>query len=191
MMDWKTFVTLAVTIGIAVAGYANTIRLARRKDRLDRINRQLKELYGPLRTISAATEQIWLAFGRKYQIGEGYWGGKSISDYGDIWRVWLERVFMPLNLEMVEAITHGADLIDEPRTPQCFLDLCAHVASYQAVLERWRQGDVTEYHSVVGFPTDLKTHVEERFNYLKAQQIRYLGRRTSGTEITKETQVLL
>jgi hypothetical protein len=51
-MDQKTVATLTATVFVALMGYAatylNSIRLSQRKDRLERIDRQLREFYGPL-----------------------------------------------------------------------------------------------------------------------------------------------
>jgi hypothetical protein len=44
-MDWTTAVTVSTSVLIALSGYVATyvygLRLARRKDRLERVNRQL------------------------------------------------------------------------------------------------------------------------------------------------------
>ena len=57
---------ITVTIVLAFIGYAatyvNDLRLARRKDRLDRVNRQLSELYGPLLALSTASSRLWEEF---------------------------------------------------------------------------------------------------------------------------------
>ena len=59
-MDEKTFTTLGVALVIALVGfvvkYLNDVAIAQRKDKLERINQQLKNLYGPLYTIGEASE---------------------------------------------------------------------------------------------------------------------------------------
>jgi hypothetical protein len=50
-MGLNTALTVLVTVCLALTGYLYSLFLARRKDRLDRINRQLSDLYGPLRII--------------------------------------------------------------------------------------------------------------------------------------------
>jgi len=51
-MDSKTIATLLVTVTLALIGflvkYINDLAIARRKDKLERVNLQLKNLYGPL-----------------------------------------------------------------------------------------------------------------------------------------------
>jgi hypothetical protein len=50
-----------------VVTYMNHLRLAQRKERLERVNRQLSELYGPLVGMSRATETAWVAFRKQYR----------------------------------------------------------------------------------------------------------------------------
>jgi hypothetical protein len=176
-VDWKTAATILVTIAVAVAGYANTLRLQRRKDRLDRLNRQLKDLYGPLLAATSASERIWQVFRQKNQTSGGFWEGSSSERPQDTtdWQIWMISVFMPLNERMVEAITLGTDLIDEPKMPSCFLDLCAHVGAYRPVLAKWKNGDFTERASVIPFPEEVHEHVKESFQRLKTEQATLLG----------------
>ena len=93
------------------------------------------------------------------------------------WRTWLTSVFMPINEQMVEVITHGADLIDEEKMPTCLLDLCAHVAAYRPVLKQWEQGDYSEQTSVIDFPRDVHNYVDSAFRRIKAEQVKKLGRK--------------
>src|SRR3954469_10283586 len=65
-MNWSTTATLLVTVAVAFGGYFATylwnLRIAQRKDRLERVNRQLSELYGPLLAlVTAGTRafQVW------------------------------------------------------------------------------------------------------------------------------------
>jgi hypothetical protein len=51
-MSWEASLAIGIPASVAVGGYFATyrhnLRLAARNDRLDRLNRQLEELYGPL-----------------------------------------------------------------------------------------------------------------------------------------------
>ena len=70
-MDTQTIATLLVTVVVATAGYVaaylNSLRLAQRKERLERLDRQLRELYGPLYALTQSGDRSWNAFRR--QIG--------------------------------------------------------------------------------------------------------------------------
>jgi hypothetical protein len=49
---------VAALIGY-VATYVNNIRMGQRQAKLDRVNRQLSEFYGPLLAISSASGEAW------------------------------------------------------------------------------------------------------------------------------------
>src|SRR5215218_5306350 len=60
-----------VDVVVAVIGYFVTyrtnLRLAQRNDRLERINRQLSEFYGPLLALTRSSDQSWQAFRKRYR----------------------------------------------------------------------------------------------------------------------------
>ncbi len=191
-MDWKTLVTLFVTVVLAFAGYAatyrNGVKLAQRKDHLERIERQLKELYGPLFALVSASGEAWLGFRAIYRRGAGsYWRSATNPTEREAaaWRLWMVEVFMPLNSRMAQLVTEHADLIEESEMPPCLLTLCAHVEGYRAILAAWKSGDFSRHLSVVDFPaSDLLAYASQHYNRLKQEQAVLLGqsepRRATG-----------
>lgn len=186
-MNGTEIVALA---GVAVAAigylvkYFADIKLAQRTDRLERINRQLSDFYGPLLAHTRSSDESWRAFRRRYRPpGDmSFWRTDPPLTTEDViaWRLWMSAVFMPVNQRMTELVFQHADLIEEPDMPQCLLSMCAHVAGYQAVLEQWKTGDVSmeraDNVSVVNFPgTELAEYAAEAFARLKAEQGRLLG----------------
>src|SRR5262245_1362761 len=147
-MDWKTLATLLVTIVLAFAGYVaaylNGVKLAQRKEHLDRIERQLRELYGPLFALVSASGEAWRGFRQIYRPrAESYWRSTPgpTEKEAAAWRLWMVEVFMPLNLRMAQLVTEHADLIEESEMPPCLLTLCAHVEGYRAIVSAWKGGD--------------------------------------------------
>jgi hypothetical protein len=73
-------IALILTALLALTGYVvkylNDLRLAVRKDRLDRVNRQLSDLYGPLFALDRAGYRLWQVFPGRY--GRDFWGGSTI-----------------------------------------------------------------------------------------------------------------
>ncbi|MGH2617579.1 MAG: hypothetical protein ACRDJC_20285, partial [Thermomicrobiales bacterium] len=133
----------AVTlVGVLVAaiGYfvkhESDLRLAQRNDRLDRINRQLAEFYGPLLALTRSSEESWEAFRRRHRPGDGsFWKPDPPPSREDVivWRLWMTTVFMPVSQRIADLVHTRADLIEEPEMPPVLLALCAHVAGYQAI----------------------------------------------------------
>ncbi|MGW9373792.1 hypothetical protein ACWGVR_27725 [Streptomyces xanthophaeus] len=174
-----------VTVIVAASGYAaaylTNLRLARRKDHLDRINRQLSELYGPLYAQSEATDRAWQKFTARYGT---VWSVSSppTPEQAATWRLWMSTVFMPVNRRMVETIASHADLLREDTIPEPLQELCAHVACYEPVIARWQEDgfdsvQVDDHVSLAGnFPrAGLDAYLRSSFEALKLEQARLLA----------------
>lgn len=181
-MDIKTALTLLVSVLLALlsyfATYFNNLRLAQRKERLERVIRQLQQLYGPLYALVRASTITWDAFRQTGTRRGPFWdlNNPPTKEEAAEWRLWMSSVFMPMNERMQGIIIEHADLLDEPEMPNCLLSLCAHVSAYKSVIRRWEQGDYTHNWSVINFPREeLLAYTKHTFNKLKAEQSRLLG----------------
>lgn len=185
-MDGTAVVALAGVVG-AVVGYFFTyvtnLRLAQRNDRLERINSQLSEFYGPLLALTRSSDQSWQAFRKRYRPGEGsFWKRDPPPTVEDAaaWRLWMTTVFVPVHQQMMELVLNRAHLIEEPEMPSCLLTLCAHVNGYQAILKEWETGEISvereDNISIVNFPgQELAGYAAAAFSRLKAEQAELLG----------------
>jgi hypothetical protein len=126
---------VVVSVLVALIGYAlkylNDLHLARRKDRLDRVSRQLSELYGPLFALNRAAGRLREEFMNLHAPSSeapSFWGSGQAPtlEQAEAWRLWMTTVFTPLNVEMRNAVVEHADLLDDSDgMPECLLDLCA------------------------------------------------------------------
>jgi hypothetical protein len=176
-----------VGVAVAVIGYFVTyrtnLRLAQRNDRLERINSQLSEFYGPLLALTGSSDQSWQAFRKRYRPGGGsFWKSDPPLTVEDAaaWRLWMTTVFVPVHQQMMELVLNRAHLIEEPDMPSCLLTLCAHVNGYQAILKEWETGEISiereDNLSIVNFPGDeLAAYAATAFSRLKAEQAELLG----------------
>jgi hypothetical protein len=176
-----------VGVAVAVIGYFVTyrtnLRLAQRNDRLERINSQLSEFYGPLLALTRSSDQSWQAFRKRYRPGGGsFWKSEPPLTVEDAaaWRLWMITVFVPVHQQMMELVLNRAHLIEEPDMPSCLLTLCAHVNGYQAILKEWETGEISiereDNLSIVNFPGDeLAAYAATAFSRLKAEQAELLG----------------
>lgn len=188
-----TGIEVVTLVGVLVAAvgyiakYATDLRLAQRTDRLERINRQLSEFYGPLLALTRSSEESWFAFKRRYRPGhESFWRGDPplTRDEVMVWRLWIITVFMPANERIMQLVFEHADLIEEPEMPPCLLAVCAHVAGYRAIIKEWETGEVSfareDNISLVNFPgQELADYAATEFGRLKAEQGALLGPRAS------------
>jgi hypothetical protein len=176
-----------VGVAVAVIGYFVTyrtnLRLAQRNDRLERINSQLSEFYGPLLALTRSSDQSWQAFRKRYRPGGGsFWKSDPPLTVEDAaaWRLWMTTVFVPVHQQMMELVLNRAHLIEEPDMPSCLLTLCAHVNGYQAILKEWETGEISiereDNISIVNFPgEELAAYAATAFSRLKAEQAELLG----------------
>ena len=137
--SWQT--TVILTVVLAFVGYLTTFlsarMLARRKDKLDLVNRRLNEFYGPLYVASQAGNIAYQSLLKK----QGKTQSFPILD-GEMkeWMLWMTTIFMPLNDVREKVIIEKAHLIVEEQMPRCLLDFVTHVVGYKAVMARWAEG---------------------------------------------------
>lgn len=181
-MEKETY-ALSVTIFLAIVGYAfkylHDASVTRRKDRLDRINLQLRHLYGPLYSIKQASDIAYRAFRSRYRPGKHFFDMNPPPTELEFSarRLWILEVLMPMNLKMEKIIIENGDLIIENTMPKCLMDFCAHVASYKVVVRKWNESDFTENLALSLFPRGaFDKYIEDSYEFLKSEQAGLLGK---------------
>jgi hypothetical protein len=169
-----------LTVIVALSGYfitsLSTHMLARRRDKLDLVNKRLNEFYGPLYVASEAGNIAY----RSLLNRQGKEKSEPILDSEmKEWTLWMTTIFMPLNDIRERVIIEKAHLIVEERMPQCLLDFVTHVVGYKAVLARWAEGDYSERRSTIGWPPEFDVYVNRSYAALKAEQTRLMQSATS------------
>jgi hypothetical protein len=186
-MDQKTVAPLVVTVFVALMGYVatylNSVRLSQRKDRLERIDRQLREFYGPLYSLTETAQRSWIAFRHQINRPSGsFWNATPPPNEAEkaSWRLWMRHVLMPLNLRIESVLIEHTDLLEGPEMPGCFLDLMAHIAAYKAVLKAWEDRDYSLHLSVIDYPTEANSYIKSSYLELKTRQQKLIGNRVSA-----------
>jgi hypothetical protein len=181
-VDWGTGITVLATAIVAVSGYVityqNSLLLSQRKERLDRIDRQLRELYGPLLALHLTSNEAVKEFRRSYRPTRApYWskGDPPTEMEAEAWRLWITEVAMPINERMVQVIQEHADLLEEPEIPKPFTKLSAHTAGYKFLLKAWEAGDYSRNTPLTPFPQDLAPYVRARYVRLQKTQAEIMG----------------
>lgn len=175
-MDWPLFATLTVSVLIAVTGYLlkylADVDLERQKGQLDRVNRQLSELYGPLFGLARTGTWSFKAFFESIRAdGADFQDRGPTKEEAASFRLWMTYVLMPLNRRLVELILTKADLLEENEMPDVLLRVVAHVSSYEAAVKRWEDGDYSRMWAVISFPGDeLGQYTSKSYAQLKDRQ---------------------
>lgn len=180
----EVLITTIVTIALALIGYVatylNNIRMSQHQARLERINRQLSELYGPMLATLEDGERAWRYFLREHRPNQRSFftpGVEPNAEELELWRRWMTTVFMPRNRALYELVVSKADLLLDREMPSTLLDLCAHVAAWEVVVSQWAANDFSEYRSVIKFPKQAEDYARRSFSILKSEQAKLLGRR--------------
>ena len=176
------FAILSGVVGFLAKGVYD-LWAARRKDRLERVNQQLKLLYGPLYALNQAGNLAWGAFRFRTRPGRPFFGTDPppTEEELEAWRRWMLTVFKPIHDEMLSIISKNCDLLIEADLPEPLKLFCAHVAAYKVVFERWSEKDFAEYTAVRSdLAIEMATYLESSFKCLKSEQGRLLGARLSN-----------
>ncbi|MGY1439886.1 hypothetical protein [Streptomyces reniochalinae] len=179
-------ITLCVALTGYFATYLNGLRLSQRERSLERLNRQLAELYGPLLALVEANHGAYRMFSRLHPRDDGRNLFQHHPDRpGDQpptdeelaeWRTWTEAIILPNQRAMRQILTTKADLLVEPEMPGLLMELYVFSAIDEIELPRWVTGTRTQLPQE--YPAGAATrYVRARFDELKRKQTRLLGSR--------------
>ncbi len=129
-----------------------------------------------------AIRDTWYRFVERHELvyqdkDKFFFNGKPATERElEIWRTWVETVFMPGNRRTYDLIVSKTDLLIDDDMPIVMLNFCAHVLGYEVVIAQWRVGNFSEHTSIVHYPRELDSYVQRSFRLLKHEQARLLGR---------------
>jgi hypothetical protein len=180
MAGWLTAGSgLAVAAVGATLAYFNSQRLGQRQARLDRVNKQLEELYGPMLSLSEGSSASWAIFRDRYRPGRPFIGGDGpppTSEEVSEWIAWMRTVFMPANRTIHQLIVTKTHLLDDDEMPAVLLVFLAHVSGYEVTMSAWDGGDFSRLNSLIDHPGDAFTaYTRTAFSTLKHRQQELLG----------------
>ncbi|MEU2670061.1 hypothetical protein ABZ622_14535 [Streptomyces sp. NPDC007164] len=167
-------VTACATILVAIMAYwmnhQGEDRRYLKNARIDRVNSQLKELYGPLLVLTETNERAWSEYYRRYILPAGYPDENPLPGPEEArWHIWVEAVFAPTAQKMKDLITARGDLIIEGELPLVVQQFCAHAATYDALLANWG-GAGARKSTLIRHPgSDFLSYVRKSYRSLKAE----------------------
>lgn len=187
-ISWE-LIGVLITITLAIGGYLysyfHDLATAKRQAQLERVNLQLRNLYGPLFALTQVSEKVWIEFREKNRppYTESYWNStpKPTKEQGQEWRIWISSVFMPMNTKMESLILENADLLEGSEMPDVLIDLSAHIAGYKAILAKWKNNNKVENTfeantSFFKYPgRSLKEYAYRNYNFLRGRQRELIG----------------
>lgn len=183
------YVALTVAIigaSISVAGWlvehilssSADRNLQRLKYKVEFIQKQLEELYGPLTFLilegRSAFNDLLNQLGRDYIFPEG----QSLSkDDLETWIFWVENDFLPRNSKILDIISSKTHLIDGGELPESWVHFSDHYNSWKIQHKRWLKQRVEySWTSEVNFPAEFEEDVIPVFNRLKQDLAKLMER---------------
>jgi hypothetical protein len=171
--------SIVVAVLVFLLNRQNQYQFERRQALLTRVNAQLRELYGPLHALVGVNELAWRSLrdsavlpASEDRIDAGRLGERELA----IWRAWLDYALMPANVKMRELILAHADLIIEAELPPPLLAFCAHVSTYEVMLQSGTKSGLAAGSKLIGHPgASYVDYVDRSFAALKAEQARLLS----------------
>mmetsp|Transcript_26668 Transcript_26668/g.58056 ORF Transcript_26668/g.58056 Transcript_26668/m.58056 type:complete len:194 (-) Transcript_26668:437-1018(-) len=174
----------SVPLILAACGYAyttwHTQASDQRRAQIERVNEQVKELYGPLFMCITATKSAYDAMVRQHSTdGTLHTFEKSIKSNPHCseacaYRSWVREVFMPLNLQAAKIIMTRADLLESSTIEPLLQQLVAHVSALKVIIKQWDDGDLAAT-SVIPYPDDLLMMIHQQYMRIKKRQAALLG----------------
>jgi hypothetical protein len=174
--------SILATITVAVFGYVATyvynLRLARRKERLDRVTQQIDAFYGPLyviaKTIDTAYQTLLQTMGRSSFFDDH---NPPTDDQWKQHRIWVKTIFLPLVEDLAELIKQNAHLIREEEMPDMLIRVVAHSFTSKVLAYEWEHGDTHNELPAISFPTEILDYATQSYKELKREQLQLIGRR--------------
>jgi len=190
--EWVTLVSVLATILVGFGSLAFQARSKRRDDKraaqLERLNRQLSQLYGPLYALYEEGERNWMAFVNRFSSDPRPLAVKTFlpskldefypptADRMVEYRRRMEQLFMPTNITMELLLVEHADLLVGTRMPEEFSDFLAHVAAAKLLMHRWQTDPAfspdlwQQHHTEYPHPPEMKNLIRASFEMLKSTQ---------------------
>ncbi|MYY04020.1 MULTISPECIES: hypothetical protein [unclassified Streptomyces] len=169
-----SIVTSGVGAVIAITVYwlnhRGEVHRSLRKERINWVSSQLKDLYGPLLVLAETNERAWREYRREYFPHRDPLQGPPAESGSIRWHVWVETVFAPRAQQIRELVTARGDLIIEREMPAVVLDFCAHAATYDALLADWDTVAVNDSTLIRHPGSSFLSYVRESYATLKSEQ---------------------
>ena len=183
----ETSLLVAIIAGVVTAAgwlvSAGLAYLASRRrqhvlSQIERTERQLAELYGPLTFLIKENKRVFQdlleILGRPY-----VWGPDVLylpQGELDTWLFWVEHAFIPTNREIRDLLRSHTHLIEGAAMPQPFVHFIEHFSSWDIRHSRWRlHQQQYSWRSGINWPADFSETVTDTFATLKKQHAKLIG----------------
>jgi hypothetical protein len=176
------YLGLSITVILAICSWLVTYFHAYSSKiydaKLAHLDAQIKHLYGPVYASLMSGAAVWEAFHKKYWPDrKTYFDGNQDAKDEELWRIWIQAVFLPIHKEVKSTIVANVDLFRGNEIPPVAIELLAHIHAYEAIIMRWERGDYTEHVYATTFPVDALPHFKKELEALLKERAKLRGER--------------
>lgn len=172
------------------------LRQESRQRELEHLDRQLRDLYGPLFGMVSSSFGIYQAFrasaAHLLQLPEGVsyssrriWdAGKATPELVQLHRTWMTKIMSPIYSDVENRINKNGDLFIGSEYPEEFQMMLTHICSWRLMMTSWEGKDVMSDPSELShhrnfarlrFPKEYKSYVEVCYESLQARRATLLS----------------
>jgi len=165
----KSLFIIAITSVVAVIGYFAKYfiekHFQKQNKKLEYIDKQINEFYGPLYILLKTGKSIFGNLISKNNSALSFIVNNSVD-----WQLWIKNVFIPMNLKIEKLILEKGYLMIEDTSNDYFDDFMIHSSKYKILAEKWNQNDFSRCHTDKAFPSKLIKYSEDSLNKLRNKQ---------------------
>ncbi|MFF7738783.1 hypothetical protein [Streptomyces sp. NPDC007984] len=160
-----------------VLGQASERNRQKREARLQHIEKQLEQLYGPLYFLlhegTSSFRDFCETLGRPYIFGPG--NEISPADL-ETWLFWVDNDLMPRNTSIQELLASNSHLIEGSRMPPSYMEFIDHHNSWRVSHLRWKEEGVPyRWRARTEWPHAFERDVIATYEELKRRQAELSG----------------
>jgi hypothetical protein len=176
------YLGLSITVILAICSWLVTYFHAYSSKiydaKLAHLDAQIKHLYGPVYASLMSGAAVWEAFHQKYwPERKTYFDGNRDAKDEELWRIWIQAVFLPIHKEVKSTIVANVDLFRGNEIPPVAIELLAHIHAYEAIILRWERGDYSEHVYATTFPVEALPHFKKELEALLRERAALRGER--------------
>ncbi|MEH2000951.1 MAG: hypothetical protein V7L00_19755 [Nostoc sp.] len=167
-----------ITAIITVRGWQEEnrrlIKQQQREAKLEHLQRQIEELYGPLWGLVQQSQIIYDVAVRVLPSENGKvrqdWFEKNDDRHWKVWRFFAETYFLPLHSQKAELINTKSYLLESGQLPESFDQFLKHEAQSGCLYRLWKeQGVSTQGNPDLKFPAEFNQDVKTSLDNLKSE----------------------
>lgn len=181
-----------------------------RQRELEHLDRQLRDLYGPLFGMVSSSYGIYQAFrasashllklpeGVKYRSRNIWKAGQATPELIQLHRTWMTKIMSPIYTDIEDRINKNGDLFIGSEYPEEFQMMLTHICSWRLLMASWEGknalSDPTELayernFAHLRFPKAYKVYVEICYEMLQARRATLLSQLRPGeVSVSKEAR---